>query len=49
MVKYKTNDHARKILLLTKDANLLHYLGRGQGVVPFTETMEIREELKKKE
>jgi predicted NAD-dependent protein-ADP-ribosyltransferase YbiA (DUF1768 family) len=47
--KYKTNEHARKILLLTKDAKLVHYLGRGSGTVVFTETMEIRQELKNKE
>tara|TARA_Y100001970_G_scaffold293088_1_gene437665 strand:- start:3899 stop:5947 length:2049 start_codon:yes stop_codon:yes gene_type:complete len=48
MEKYKTNAHARKILLLTKDAKLTHYLGRGQGTVDFTETMEIRKELQSK-
>ena len=47
--KYKTNAHARKILLLTKDAKLVHYLGRGQGTVDFTETMEIRKELQSKQ
>ena len=41
--------HARKILLLTKDAKLTHYLGRGQGTVDFTETMEIRKELQSKQ
>ena len=46
--KYRTNEHARKILLLTKDAKLMHYLGRGQGTVEFTETMEIRKELMNK-
>lgn len=49
MEKYKTNEYARKILLLTKDAKLTHYLGRGQGTVDFTETMEIRRELQNKE
>ena len=46
--KYRTSDHARKILLLTKDAKLMHYLGRGQGAVEFTETMEIRRDLMNK-
>ena len=49
MEKYKTNEYARKILLLTKDAKLTHYLGRGQGTVDFIETMEIRRELQNKE
>ena len=44
--KYRINDYAKKILLLTKDAKLLHYLGRGQGNVDFTETMEIRDQLR---
>jgi ribA/ribD-fused uncharacterized protein len=48
MEKYRTNEYARKILLLTKDAKLIHYLGRGSGVVEFTETMEIRKELMNK-
>jgi ribA/ribD-fused uncharacterized protein len=46
--KYRISDHARKILLLTKDAKLMHYLGRGQGAVEFTETMEIRRDLMNK-
>ena len=45
--KYRTNEYARKILLLTKDAKLMHYLGRGQGSIEFKETMEIRKELMK--
>lgn len=47
--KYRTDPNARKTLLLTKDAKLMHYLGRGQGVVEFTETMEIRRDLRNKE
>jgi len=49
MEKYKTNEYARNILLLTKDAKLTHYLGRGSGTVDFTETMEIRRELQSKQ
>ena len=49
MEKYRTNDYARKILLLTKDAKLMHYMGRASGVIEFKETMEIRNELMKKQ
>ena len=42
--KYRTNEHARKILLLTKDAKLMHHVARSKPV-EFTETMEIRKEL----
>ena len=47
--KYTTDPKAKKLLLLTKDAKLMHYLGRGQGTVEFTETMEIRRDLRNKE
>lgn len=48
MEKYRTNENARRILLLTKDAKLVHYAGRGKEPIVFTETMEIREQLKEK-
>ena len=47
MEKYRTNEHARKILLLTKDAKLMHHVARSKPV-EFTETMEIRKELMNK-
>ena len=45
MAKYKQNAHARKILLLTKDAKLLHIVRSSREL--FVETMEIRKELRK--
>ena len=44
MEKYRTNEHARKILLLTKDAKLMHHVARSKPV-EFTETMEIRKRI----
>jgi len=47
MEKYRTSEHARKILLLTKDAKLMHHVARSQPI-EFTETMEIRKDLMNK-
>ena len=47
MEKYRTSEYARNILLLTKDAKLMHHVARSQPV-EFTETMEIRKELMNK-
>ena len=45
MAKYKQNAHARKVLMLTKDAKLLHIVRALREL--FVETMEIRKELRK--
>lgn len=45
MAKYKQNPIARRILLLTKDAKLLHIVRSSREL--FFETMEIRNELRK--
>jgi len=45
MEKYKQNEDLKKMLLLTKDAKLTHF-SRGIPPIVFTETMEIRDELK---
>lgn len=45
MEKYKQNKELKKMLLLTKDAKLTHF-SRGSPPIVFTETMEIRDELK---
>ena len=45
MEKYKQNEELKRILLLTKDAKLTHF-SRGSPPIVFTETMEIRDELK---
>lgn len=43
--KYKQNEELKKMLLLTKDAKLTHF-SRGSPPILFTETMEIRNELR---
>lgn len=43
--KYKQNEELKRMLLLTKDAKLTHF-SRGSPPIVFTETMEIRDELK---
>jgi len=45
MEKYKQNKELKKMLLLTKDAKLTHF-SRGSPPIVFTETMEIRNELR---
>ena len=45
--KYTQNNHAKEVLLATKDAKLQHY-SRGQAAIIFTDTMQIREQLQEK-
>jgi hypothetical protein len=45
MEKYKQNEELQRMLLLTKDSKLTHF-SRGNPPIVFTETMEIRDELK---
>ena len=50
--KYEQDEFCKKVLLATKDAKLSHFIPRkprGQNLVPFYDTMRVREKLKKKE
>ena len=49
--KYEQDEFCKKVLLATKDAKLSHFIPRkprGQNLVPFYDTMRVREKLKKK-
>ena len=45
MAKYTQNEESRKVLLLTKDAKLLHY-SRGSPPIVFENTMRVRNKIK---
>ena len=45
--KYNQNKDAKRVLLATNNAKLVHYLGRGQGTTVFNNSMKIRKNLKK--
>ena len=45
--KYNQNADAKQVLLATKNAKLVHYLGRGQGTIVFNNSMRIRKNLEK--
>ena len=44
MAKYSQNEEARRILLETKDAKLVHY-SRGNPPIVFNDSMRIRKQL----
>ena len=49
--KYEQDEYCKRILLLTKEAKLSHYIPRkkkGENLVPFYDTMRVRDKLKKK-
>ena len=45
--KYNQDKDAKKVLLATNNAKLVHYLGRGQGTIVFNNSMRLRRNLEK--